>query len=489
MVARRQLIALVATGTLVVGGGSLASPPAARAFDPIQPLCTVAGLVNGLAQKACSLIGGSGVASTATTALTFAAVVAWAVGGARYVLHATAQVLSATTSPQLTSTWFSATYWRVAEIAALLTLPFLFAAALQALARSDLTLLMRAVFGYLPLAFLAVAIAAPLTMLLLSASDELSAFVTSAAGHQSSHFLRHSIELLGLIAVTGASPFVVFLIGLLTVVGALVLWMELLVREAAVYVIVLMLPLAFAALVWPARRIWAIRSIELLIALILSKFAIVAVLALGGAALDQSVHRSVTGLLAGAVLMSLAAFAPWAMLRLVPLAEIASAAAGSLSAGSHLTQRLRDSDAWAAEGANWATRTAEMRDDAGATPTPDAARATKEDADANAGEGSHPAPDASRPAAGSESEQSVAPESGSAPPQAQDNPGRRGATATPDEPPPSAWREEQPKYPLHDPPGFDAERLRREVDALELDTPEVDARAPAEPPPPPAENR
>ena len=57
-----------------------------------------------------------------------------------------------------------------------------------------------------------------------------------------------------------------------------------LIREAAVYVVVLMLPLAFAAFVWPARRIWAIRMVELLTALILSKFAVVAVLSLAGAA-------------------------------------------------------------------------------------------------------------------------------------------------------------------------------------------------------------
>ena len=66
-------------------------------------------------------------------------------------------------------------------------------------------------------------------------------------------------------------------------------------REAAVYVIVLMLPLAFAALVWPARRVWAVRAVELLVALILSKFAIVAVLALGGAALGQQRPAGVDG--------------------------------------------------------------------------------------------------------------------------------------------------------------------------------------------------
>ena len=127
------------------------------------------------------------------------------------------------------------------------------------------------------------------------------------------------------------SPFLAFLVGLFVISGAFALWIELLMREAAVYVIVLMLPLAFAAMVWPARRIWAVRAVELLVALILSKFAIVAVLSLGGAAISASTgDQSVAGVMAGAVLVLLAAFSPWAMLRFVPMAELASGAAGGL---------------------------------------------------------------------------------------------------------------------------------------------------------------
>ena len=129
--------------------------------------------------------------------------------------------------------------------------------------------------------------------------------------------------------------------------AAFALWIELLMREAAVYVIVLMLPLAFAAMVWPARRIWAVRAVELLVALILSKFAIVAVLSLGGAALSSGAdHGSVTGSMAGAVLIMLAAFSPWALLRLIPLAELASGAAGTLRAELGRPNRAAG-DAWA----------------------------------------------------------------------------------------------------------------------------------------------
>ena len=73
------------------------------------------------------------------------------------------------------------------------------------------------------------------------------------------------------------------------------------------------------------------RAVEILIALILSKFAIVAVLSLGGAAIAASIgHQDVSGLMAGTVLIMLAALSPWALLRFVPLAEVAAGAAAAL---------------------------------------------------------------------------------------------------------------------------------------------------------------
>ena len=130
-------------------------------------------------------------------------------------------------------------------------------------------------------------------MLLLAASDQMCGFISSAAGDASAHFLAKA-------GVRDRRPdarsrvaFLAFLVGLFMIGAAFALWIELLMREAAVYVIVLMLPLVFAAMVWPARRIWAVRAVELLVALILSKFAIVAVLSLGGAA--HQLRRRTTG--------------------------------------------------------------------------------------------------------------------------------------------------------------------------------------------------
>ena len=354
----------------------------AAAFNPLNAVCEVASLTSGLLGKACNLVSsggrivgagkqilgghiggairtilgraGSSVGSGAKAALSLAAISAWVLGGARFALHEAAKVLSETTTPRLGASWFSAAYWRMAGIGALLTLPFLFAAAIQALVHSDLALLLRTVLGYLPLAMLVVSVAAPVTMLLLAGSDELSGLVSSAAGQPG----RGALGLLGLAGGLGGlagSAFLVFFLGLLAVAGAMVLWGELVMREAAVYVVVLMLPLAFAAMVWPARRMWAIRAVELLVALILSKFAMVAVLSLGGAAMGQVGH-SPTAFVVGLVLVAMGAFAPWALLRLVPLAEMGAAAMESLHGHSGmLAGRADNAFARGAAADEWAS--------------------------------------------------------------------------------------------------------------------------------------
>ena len=375
MIARlRSPIALLAVAATFAC--CCADPPRATAINPVKPICSLAGLISGLAGKICSaashgkrildagkkLLGGhlggavksltgNPVTKTLTITAALGGLVAWVYSGAKFALQQTASVISSTTKPQLGSTWFSGFYWRMAGVSALLTLPFLFAAAIQALVRSDMSLLLRSAFGYLPLGLLAVAIAAPLTTLLLAGSDELSQIVSGAAGNADGAFLAKASLGAGALSLVSHSPFIAFFVGLLAAAATLVLWCELLIRSAAVYVIVLMLPLFFAALVWPARRVWAIRAIELLVALILSKFAIVAVLALGGAAIGHTAIPSVTQMLAGATLVLLAALSPWALLRLLPLHELAAGAAGGL--------RTRSQGALALEPAEGATEIAQ----------------------------------------------------------------------------------------------------------------------------------
>lgn len=357
----RRLGSRIAVVGAVAAIGACAVPAPAQALNVAKPVCTIGGLLSGVVGKLCTaashgstllsagkkLFGGhlggavhailgSGVAKT----VGLAGVVAWVSGGAAFALRGTAALISWSTRPELQSTWFSAYYWRMAAIAALLTLPFLFAACIQALMRSDLAMLVRSALIYLPLGFLAVAIAAPLTALLLSAADELSALISSASGGADASFLAKASLLTAGISAVSHSAFFGFFIALLTVFATVTLWVELLIRSAAVYVIVMMLPLFFAALVWPARRIWALRAVEMLVAVILSKFAIVAVLSLGGAALGHTLIPGPAAELEGATLILLAAFSPWALLRLLPLHELAAGLDGLRAQAQHVPREL-----------------------------------------------------------------------------------------------------------------------------------------------------
>jgi hypothetical protein len=106
---------------------------------------------------------------------------------------------------------------------------------------------------------------------------------------------------------------------LLIAVAAFVLWLELLIRAAAVYVAVLFLPLAMATLVWPAVSHWCRRLVETLSALILSKFVIVATLSLAAGAISSG--SGLSSVLAGGALLVIATFVPFAILRLIPAVE------------------------------------------------------------------------------------------------------------------------------------------------------------------------
>jgi hypothetical protein len=289
-----------------------------------DPVTATIGSVIG---KVVGKVVGSAASAVADTGLD--AIAGWVLDGTKSALDEVARLIGAATSPDLTASWFSSTYWRVAGLAAMLTVPFVFAAMLQAVLRSDLALIGKVVFTYLPVSLLSVSLAAPVVMLLLAATDQMCRVVSSAAVDGGASFLDKAGAVAGGLSTLDGSAFFAVMVGLVAVAAALMLALELMIRAAAVYVVVLMLPLAFAAFVWPARRIWAIRLVELLISLILSKFVIVAVLSLAGSALGSS-NLGVSRLLTATALLLLSTFAPWALLRILPFTELAASAAGAL---------------------------------------------------------------------------------------------------------------------------------------------------------------
>jgi hypothetical protein len=259
-------------------------------------------------------------------------VTAWVTNAAVWVTGKVGELINATASPNLTAPWFQAQYGTMIGVAGALALLMLMLAVIQSVIHQDAGLLMRSAFGYLPMAFILAGVAIAATGLLISITDDMASGVVGGLGtSQSTNLLQAVGDAYknALDQTSGIPLFGVFLGAIILAIGAFVLWLELVIRDAAIYVCVFFLPLTFVAMIWPATSRWARRLGELLIAIVLAKFVIVAILSLASAALTntslvQGDGNTFEQMIAGAALLVLAAWSPFALLRLIPMMEVAA---------------------------------------------------------------------------------------------------------------------------------------------------------------------
>ncbi|MDA8400827.1 MAG: hypothetical protein M0008_12465 [Actinomycetota bacterium] len=255
-----------------------------------------------------------------------AALAHWVASGTVWLLGQVGMVLSTTTKPDLASGWFGGHYEVMAMIAATLALPLAVLSIIQAVLRQQIGTLLRSMLVNLPAAMLLTAVAVKLVQLSMALVDVMSSTVVKAAGVSTTHFLAGIATSLEGSALTSGHPgvpaFVIFLGALFVGIGAFVLWIELVVRTAAIYVAVLFLPITLASMVWPAIARWARRLVDILIALVLTKFVVVAVLSLAAGELAGAKNGgSFTGVIGGGALLLLAVFSPAVLFRIIPMVE------------------------------------------------------------------------------------------------------------------------------------------------------------------------
>jgi len=294
----------------VIAGPSLSIPIPSCPGGSLDPLC-------GAAASAGSSLVGSGANDV------LGAVSTWVVNGADWLLGQLGGALNATTSIDITASWFSAHYQVMVGLSAVVVLPMLLCAVIQAVYRQNAAIAVRSVLVQLPLALLLAAVAVQLVQLSLAVTDAMGSTVASSSGANLGSALSGLAS--ALVNQTSSDQqvpaFVVMLGGLLVAIGAFLLWVELLVRAAAVYVAVLFLPLGLASLVWPAVSHWCRRLVDTLVALVLSKFVIVAVLSLAVGALGSGTQNGFAAVLTGGALLLLASFSPFTLLRIIPAME------------------------------------------------------------------------------------------------------------------------------------------------------------------------
>ncbi len=235
-----------------------------------------------------------------------------------FVLHGVGSAMTTSTAVNLQAPWFAGNYRAMVTISATFALLALVLSTVDSVLRHDASVLLRAVFLHLPIAGLAVVVAIKVSSLAMSGIDGLIGTLERTSGTPVSNLVSTLSRLV--VEVSGSAPglFSVVL-GLLITLGTLAVWFELLLRSAAIAVVVLLFPLVMAAQVWPSLGRYAKRMVELLVALILSKFVVAAVFVLGASAITN--HGGVAGLLLGSTLVLLASFAPFFLLRLVPVTE------------------------------------------------------------------------------------------------------------------------------------------------------------------------
>ena len=121
----------------------------------------------------------------------------------------------------------------------------------------------------------------------------------------------------------------VFIFAILYIAAAIFLCIELFVRSSLIYLVVMFAPLAMATRVWGPTRSHARRATEVAVALIFSKLAIAVTLATGASLMQGAAETGGNvDMIQGSAILLLAAFMPFALLRVIPIMEGAVSAEG-----------------------------------------------------------------------------------------------------------------------------------------------------------------
>ncbi len=244
---------------------------------------------------------------------------------------------SRSTGDNFTGGYLENSYVRSIEIAAALVLPIFVIAVISALRSASMRGLIELVALRLPLAGLAVAVVPTVVSLLSRFVDAISQ--ASLAGLGSLPTLAHllggnlSNPLLG----TGAEV----VLGLVGLLGAFSLWIELAFRAAALSLVIVLFPIFALSFLLPSALSWAERGVRIIVGLLVAKFVIATGIGLGAAAIAAANHGQSTleSAVTGVALLLVSSLAPVIIFRISAFSELALVE-GVTAARDAVTSRL-----------------------------------------------------------------------------------------------------------------------------------------------------
>ncbi|MFK0096519.1 hypothetical protein [Streptomyces sp. NPDC091040] len=237
---------------------------------------------------------------------------AWIVGKLSDAVKGTANV-------DFTNTRFLQQYAIVFAASTVLTLVlWLLAVAKRAIRGVPLTTAISEAIGFLWLTVLASAFTPLILYTIVSATDGVTEVIASSSGGQTDVFFGSFAQALKKDSDIGGGPIMLIVVSLVSILAAGILWLELVIRAALLYVGALLGTAVYAGLVdknmWGHVRRWA----GIMIAVIMVKPVIVVVLGLAGALSSDDGPDAFSAVVSGLAIILLAIFASAMIYRFVP---------------------------------------------------------------------------------------------------------------------------------------------------------------------------
>lgn len=257
------------------------------------------------------------------------------VSGAAQVGELALAALDSTTTIDLGVGWFRANVSVLTAIALPVVVGLFVVQVLTSVLRREPGGLGRAVLG-VGKALLGAALALSVTQLALTAVDGICNYIAAAAG---TTVAQAAAQFFGFVAMANWSPALQILIGLALIIGFILLWGVLLFRKAALVLVAVFAPIAFAGSAWDQTRVWTRRWLEVVAALVFSKVVIVVAFVVGASAFTSNgpgtdpggstpttATAGLSDTLVGILLLAIAVWAPWLTWRFVHWSGMEAAA-------------------------------------------------------------------------------------------------------------------------------------------------------------------
>ncbi|GAA4031415.1 hypothetical protein [Streptomyces plumbiresistens] len=303
---------------------------ATRAFAAPTPTPTPSGsnnpcdLIRGPAKDYCENDSGSGTGRSGTLNPTstldpLSSLAKGCADAAAWTIDKLSEAVKETANVDFTNPKFLQQYAVVFAASTILTLLlWLLAVAKRAVRGVPLTTAISEAIGFLWLTVLASAFTPLILYTVVSATDGVSEVLAQTTGNQTDTFFGNFSGALSKGEDIGGGPIMLIVVSLVSILAAGVLWLELVIRAALLYVGALLGTVVYAGLVdknlWGHVRRWA----GIMIAVILVKPVIVIVLGLAGALSAEDGPDAFSAVVSGLAIILLAIFASAMIYRFVP---------------------------------------------------------------------------------------------------------------------------------------------------------------------------